>query len=175
MKILNFYGLSYYFVPQKNIVSNDPNVPLVNNASVDGNKIIFFTGSLPDTNILYNITTESALLDAFGSQKIMEIDNLSFVYEYDEETKEKRIKKVPVDAIDSPFLIDGTIGWAAIILNDVNEPNETEKVILFTDSIGGWGDQTSPIIIDKFDGKAGENNIFKDFSLILKDVSTFEQ
>jgi hypothetical protein len=175
MKILNFYGLSYYFTPQKNIVSNDPNVPLVNNASVAGNKIIFFTGDLPDTQTLYNITTESALLDAFGSQKIMEVDDLNIIYEYDNETKTKRIKKVPVDALDVPFLIDGTIGWAAIILNDVNNPDEAEKIILFTDSIGGWGDQTSPIIIDKFTGKAGENNIFKDFSLILKDVSTFEQ
>lgn len=174
MKVLNFYGLSYHFMPDEQVTSNKVSTSLTDNIIVEGNKIIFFDGTIPATADLYNITTEEALLTAYGTKKVMEVDNLKFVYNYNADTKEKKIKKVPVDAIDLTFDIDATIGWAAIILNDINNPTATDKIILFTDTIGTWGDQTSPIIIDKYTGVAGDKNIFKDFSLILRDISTNE-
>ena len=174
MKVLNFYGLSYHFMPTANVTSNNVVTPLTTDLSVDNNKIIFFDGGIPATEDLYKIVTEEALITAYGSKKVMEVDNLQFVYNYDKATKVKTIKKIPVDAIDLTFDIDATIGWAAIILNDASAPNDDNKIILFTDSIGTWGDQTSPIIIDKYTGVAGDKNIFKDFSLILRDISTNE-
>jgi len=174
MKVLNFYGLSYHFMPVGNVVSNNVSTSLTKNVTVDGNKIIFFDGGIPATEDLYNIVTEETLLNAFGTKKVFEVADLQFVYSYDELTKEKTIKKIPVDALDTVYEIDATIGWAAIILNDGDDMANPEKIILFTDTIGTWGDQTSPIIIDKYTGVTGDKNIFKDFSLILRDISTNE-
>ena len=174
MKVMNFYGLSYHFMPSQNVVSNNIKLNLVTDLIIEGNKIIFFDGAIPSADELYELTSETSLLNAYNDRKLMEVGDLKFVYKYDKATKTKTIKKVPVDAIDVQFEKDGTIGWAAIILNDAENPDEKEKIILFTDTIGGWGDQTSPIIIDKFTGKKDDNNIFKDFSLILRDVSSNE-
>jgi hypothetical protein len=174
MKVMNFYGLSYHFMPSQNVVANNLKLNLVMDLIVEGNKILFFDGGIPSASDLYDINSENQLLNAYGDRKLMEISDLKFVYKYDKETKTKTIKKVPVDAIDVPFEKDGTIGWAAIILNDANNADEADKIILFTDTIGGWGDQTSPIILDKFTGKAKDNNIFKDFSLIIRDVPNNE-
>ena len=174
MKVLNFYGLSYHFMPTADVTSNNVSTSLTENLTVDDNKIIFFDGGIPATENIYNIVTEADLLTAFGSKKVMEVDSLQFVYSYDNTTKEKTVKKIPVDAIDLTYDIDATIGWAAIILNDASNPTANEKIILFTDSLGTWGDTTSPIIIDKYTGVTGDKNIFKDFSLILRDISTNE-
>ena len=174
MKVLNFYGLSYHFMPTSNVISNNVSTSLTKNLTVDNNKVIFFDGGIPATEDLYNITTEEALTTAFGSKKVFEVNGLQFVYGYDEAKKEKTIKKIPVDALDTVYEIDGTIGWAAVILNDATNPDDIQKIILFTDSIGTWGDDTAPIIIDKYTGITGDRNIFKDFSLILRDISTNE-
>ena len=174
MRVLNFYGLSYHFMPTANVVSNNTVTDLITDLTIDGNKIIFFDGSMPSTEDIYNITSEAALLGTYGDKKVMEVDDLTFVYSYDKAKKEKKIKKIPVDAIDLTYEINATIGWAAVILNDDANPTASEKIILFTDSLGTWGDQVAPIIIDKYAGVAGDANIFKDFSLILRDISTNE-
>lgn len=174
MRVLNFYGLSYHFMPAANVVSNNVVTNLITNIQTTGNKIVFFDGALPSIDDLYNIKTEAALLGSFGNKKVMEVTGLTFDYSYDKAKKEKKIKKTPIDAIDLTFSINATIGWAAIILTDSTTPTAADKMILFTDSIGMWGDQTAPIIIDKFAGTAGDANIFKDFSLILRDISTNE-
>jgi hypothetical protein len=161
-------------MPKPNVVSNNVSTTLTTNLTVDGNKIIFFDGAIPATEDLYNITSETALLNAYGAKKVFEVTDLQFVYSYDVKTKEKTVKKIPVDALDTVYEIDATIGWVAVILNDSDNPTEDEKIILFTDTIGTWGDQTAPIIIDKYTGVAGDKNIFKDFSLILRDISTNE-
>lgn len=174
MRVLNFYGLSYHFMPTANVVSNNVVTNLITDLTIADNKIIFFDGVMPAIEDIYNITSEAALLGTYGDKKVMEVGGLTFVYTYDKAKKEKKIKKIPVDAIDLTFEINATIGWAAVILNDDANPTASEKIILFTDSIGTWGDQVAPIIIDKYTGIAGDNNIFKDFSLILRDISTNE-
>jgi len=168
MKISNFYGMSYHFTP---VVLDNVNSdsPLVNTTDTNGNKILFFDGSMPDDDTLYNIKSETELRAAYTP--IMEITDLNFVFTYSNGNKKRLIKKMPVDAIETTFTADGTIGWAAIILtNDL----ENKDVILFTDSIGQWGDDDMPIIIDKYTGTVGEKNVFKDFSLILRDSSSNE-
>lgn len=172
MKIGNFYGMSYHFVPKVLNNINDTTVAPNTTVTQTGNKILFFNGTLPETDTLYLLETEAALRAAYGSAILMEVPNLNFTYTYTIETKKRLIKKLPVDAIEVNFLATGTIGWAAIILEDTR--GSSDKIILFTDSVGMWGDDDMPIIIDRYSGNIGDKNVFKDFSLILRDISSNE-
>lgn len=168
MKVANFFGMSYHFTPR--VLNNINDTTTAVNTSVEqtGNKILFFDGAMPADDVVYAIETEADLRGTYTP--IMEIDDLKFVYTYTIENKKKLIKKLPVDAIETTFTGDGTIGWAAVILEDDRGSND--KIILFTDSIGQWGEDDKPIIIDKMTGVAGDKNVFKDFSLILRDTSS---
>lgn len=172
MKTLNFFGMSYHFAPDSNIETGNVNSEIIADKTVSGNKIYFFDGVLPEVETLYEIQNEADLLEQFGDSKIMQVTDLDFNYSYDVVTKERQIRKVPVDALDVPIEKDGTIGWAAIVL--ATEDGIEGNTIIFTDSIGVWGDQLSPIIIDRVGCTAGENNIFKDISIIFRDVSSNE-
>lgn len=170
MKLLNFFGISYHFMPKVLGNVNDTTKTLTETMTTTGNKILFFNGSMPSDDTLYAFTTESALRGAYTP--IMEVSGLSFTYTYTKDTKKKLIKKTPVDALDLTFTGTGTIGWAAIILAD--DGTVTDDIILFTNSLGQWGEDDKPIILDKFTGVTGDKNVFKDFSLILRDVSSNE-
>ena len=170
MRVANFFGMSYHFTPR--VLNNINDLTASINTAVDqaGNKILFFDGLMPDTDTIYELKTEAALRAAYTP--IMEVDNLRFVYTYTPLNKKKLIKKLPVDALEVEFTADGTIGWAAVILED--DRGLDDKIILFTDSIGTWGQDDKPIIIDKHTGVIGDKNVFKDFSLILRDISSNE-
>ena len=170
MKIANFFGISYHFMPSVLANVNNTTTALTESLVKEGNKILFFDGAMPADDTLYAITTEVGLRAAYTP--IMEIAGLQFTYTYTKSTKKKMIKKLPVDAIDTTFLGSGTIGWAAIILTGAT--GVSGDIILFTDSIGGWGDDDMPIIIDTKTGNIGDKNVFKDFSLILRDTSSNE-
>jgi hypothetical protein len=165
MRISNFYGVSHYFMPQ--VIGH---TTVVDSLEKDGNKILFFDGALPDAETLYTYGTEEELLTAHTP--IMEITGLTFAYTYTVEDKKKMIKKIPVDAIDVEFTGDGTIGWAAIVL--AGDTGVSDNMIMFTDSIGNWGEDDNPIIIEKMTGVTGDTNTFKDFSLVLRDSSSYE-
>ena len=170
MKLLNFFGISYHFTPKLVGNINDTTKTLTETMTTTNNKILFFNGAMPTDDTLYEIITETALRSAYTP--IMEVSGLTFTYTYTKDTKKKLIKKTPVDALDLTFTGSGTIGWAAVVLTDDN--SVTDDIIIFTDSLGQWGEDDKPIILDKFTGVTGDKNIFKDFSLILRDVSSNE-
>lgn len=170
MKLLNFFGISYHFTPKLVGNINDTTKTLTETMTTTNNKILFFDGAMPADDTLYEITTEAALRAEYTP--IMEVSGLTFTYTYTKDTKKKLIKKTPVDALDLTFTGSGTIGWAAVVLSDDN--SVTDDIIIFTDSLGQWGEDDKPIILDKFTGVTGDKNIFKDFSLILRDVSSNE-
>ena len=170
MKVANFFGISYHFAPKVISNINDTTKTITESITQTGNKILFFDGAIPADDTLYNITTEADLRTAYTP--IMEVGSLTFTYTYTKANKKKIIKKTPVDAMDLTFTGNGTIGWAAVILAD--DGSVTDDLIVFTDSIGQWGDDDMPIIIDKYTGVAGDKNVFKDFSLILRDISSNE-
>jgi len=170
MKISNFFGISYHFTPRVLSNINETTASLVETVTQEGNKILFFDGDMPADDDLYGILNEIQLREAYTP--IMEVTDLQFTYTYTKSTKKKLIKKLPVDALDLVFTGDGTIGWAAVILT--GDGSVSDDIILFTDSIGQWGDDNMPIIIDKYTGVTGDKNVFKDFSLILRDTSNNE-
>lgn len=170
MKISNFFGISYHFTPAVLANVNDTTTVLTENIVTEDNKILFFDGVMPADEDLYGIVTEAALRTAHTP--IMEVNGLQFTYTYTVSNKKKLIKKLPVDALDVTFSGNGTIGWAAIILT--GDDSVADDIILFTDSIGQWGDDDMPIIIDTMTGTVGDSNVFKDFSLILRDTSSNE-
>ena len=306
MRVSNFFGMSYHFTPR--VLDNINNVhgTITTTVEQEGNKVLFFNGTMPSDDTVYNVGSESELMSTYGADLLMEITDLKFAYTYNLGTKKKLVKKLPVDAIETTFINSGTIGWAAIIMKDDrtvfdatsipvntvftefstikartegqyrdtlptngifqinvthtdNEDSHTalitnvadgiidvnvegsgfsiagggefivnlndntvidnngvvtnigdgqlyiylsdtdadndglfgiesvntlganedgtlkylveDDIILFTDSIGQWGEDDKPIIIDSMTGVTGDKNVFKDFSLILRDSS----
>ena len=164
MKFANTYGSSYRTFPG---VLDNPNVP-ANQVQLShqqsGNKVLFFEGSIPSDEDCHGLTVDG--LSAYT--KLLETPEFDITYTYEVLRKRRIIKKSVVDAFDLEYLADGQIGWAAIILKDVDG---SQDYIIATDTIGQWGDKTSPILIDNIVGTAGSKNIFKNLSLLLSDKS----
>jgi hypothetical protein len=144
----------------------DPNNPantLVTSRQISGNKIIFFSGALP-TKAEALVATK-ATVEA-QSNKLFETPEFDITYTYSVDTKKRFIRKSVIDALEMNYTAAGTIGYAAIILND---PNSSNSYIIFTDSIGTWGQDTMPIILDNKTGAVGTRNLFKNISIELED------
>jgi hypothetical protein len=168
MRVSNFYGISYYFSP-----TPLPNInEAVNYDILDrlDNKILFFRGPIPSDELLYRIKTESELLETY--EPIHVINSFRLVFTYNPMTKTKIVKKVPVEEMSMQFLSDGDLGWATIILNDLSEGDE--RPMIFTNSIGTWGEDDKIVIVEKLSGNKDEVNIFKDVSIILRDTCASE-
>ena len=164
MVFKNTNGQSYQMFPG---ILQDPNTPtstIVTTRQISGNKIMFFSGAMPAKVDALGITKAS--LDAL-STKLAETPLFDLTYTYDVVKKKRYIRKSIIDALEMPYIAAGTIGYAAVILND---PDAGKDYIILTDTIGVWGDNLAPIILDnKVGASAGSRNLFKNVSIELTD------
>lgn len=163
MVFKNPNGQSYQMFPG---VLQDPNNPastIVTSRQISGNKIIFFSGALPTKQEAMALT-KAAILARTG--KLCETPEFDITYTYNVVNKKRYIRKSVVDALDMNYIEAGTIGFAAIILNN---PDTTNEYIILTDSLGTWGQDTMPIILDNKTGTQGSRNLFKNISIELSD------
>jgi len=168
MRTLNFYGTTSCFVPKLN-----DNLPLVevNYTSVN-NKMIFLKGDVPSVDELYEIMSEEEFRNTYADNIIADIDGLEFSYTQDN-TNLRRIIKKKADVKDLPYLQDGTITWCCLVLTE-DEPTEGKSSLLFTDSIGLREDDGKFITLETVTGNAGDNNLLRDFSMIITEKATIE-
>ena len=163
MVFKNPNGQSYQMFPG---VLADPNNPaniIVTSRTVAGNKIIFLSGALP-TKAEALVATKTTV--EAQSNILCETAEFDITYTYNVDTKKRYIRKSIIDALEMNYSAAGTIGYAAIILND---PNSSNSYVIFTDSIGTWGQDTMPIILDNKTGVVGTRNLFKNISIELED------
>ena len=163
MVFKNPNGQSYQMFPGILLDPNDPSNAIVSSRQIAGNKIIFFSGVLP--------TKEAALTATKGSVeamagKLCETAEFDITYTYNVVNKKRFIRKSIIDALEMNYLSAGTIGYAAILLNN---PDTNNQYVIFTDSIGTWGQDTMPIILDNKNGTVGSRNLFKNISIELTD------
>lgn len=159
----NTNGQSYQMFPG---ILQDPNNPastIVTTRQTSGNKIIFFSGALPSKADALLVTKAS--LEALAN-KLCETPVFDLTYTYNVVNKKRYIRKSIIDALEMNYTTAGTIGYAAIILND---PDNGKDYVILTDSIGTWGDNLMPIILDNKVGTVGSRNLFKNVSIELTD------
>lgn len=162
----NVNGQSYGMFPTTLSNPNDPASTLVTTRQISGNKIVFLSGSVL-TKVDALAATKTSILalpNVLGMTPVFDL-----TYTYDLSTKKRIIRKSIVDALEFSYTAAGTIGYAAIFLND---PDTGKDCIIFTDSIGTWGQNQMPIIIDNKIGVVGTKNIFKNISIELTDKSS---
>jgi len=168
MRVLNFYGTTSCFVPQKN-----SSLPLVEvNATYTGNKMVFFKGTIPSVDELYEIMSEDELRITYGADIVADIDGLEFSYTQDNTNLRRTIAK-KADVKDLPYLQDGTITWCAIILRE-DVATTGKSAIIYTDSIGLREQDDKFITLESITGLANGTNLLRDFSMILTEKSTME-
>lgn len=174
MKALNFYGLSYSFTPKDNAITDNV---IETGYSMPGNKIYFLKDGLvpyadqAKRDELYLIQTANDIETIYADDILFVVPNLTFAYTYNTAKKQRLIQKTPVDALELPFAATGTVAYCAIVMKD--QVSGVESVV-FTNSIGEWGNQTAPVIIDALTGVIGQTQIFKDLSIVLRDTSSNE-
>ena len=159
----NTNGQSYQMFPG---ILQDPNNPastIVTTRQTSGNKVMFFSGSLPTKPEALIVT--KAGLEVLPT-KLCETPLFDITFTYTVATKKRYIRKSIIDALEMNYLGAGTIGYAAIILND---PDNGKDYVILTDSIGTWGDNLMPIILDNKVGTVGSRNLFKNVSIELTD------
>ena len=135
----------------------------------DGNYVsdfYFMNGQMPDADILSNISSTSELVELFSEEIIYKFTGLNINTIFSFGINERIFKRTPIDALPFNSLRSGEIGWCVVVM-----PNDK---IIFTDSIGLWDDQEAAITISTKTCVEGEENIFKDFNLVIRDKSTFE-
>lgn len=162
----NVNGQSYQMFPTTLSNPNDPASTLVTTRQISGNKIVFLSGSIP-TKADALIATKTNILA--GVNVLGQTGLFDLTYTYDITTKKRIIRKSIVDALEFNYTAAGTIGYAAVFLND---PDTGKDCVIFTDSIGTWGQNQMPIIIDNKVGVIGTKNIFKNISIELTDKSS---
>ena len=163
MVFKNTNSQSYQMFPG---VLQDPNTPsstIVTTRQTSGNKVMFFSGAMPDKATALAVTKAS--LNAL-STKLCETPDFDLTYTYDVAKKKRFIRKSIIDALEMNYTAAGTIGYAAIILNDSVGGKD---YIILTDTIGTWGDNLAPIILDNKVGTQGSRNLFKNVSIELTD------
>ncbi len=163
MVFKNTNGQSYEMFPG---ILQDPNNPastIVTSRQVSGNKIMFFSGALPAKVDALAVTKASLVAQ---TNKLCETTEFDITYTYNVVNKKRYIRKSIIDALEMNYTAAGTIGYAAIILND---PDQNKDYIILTDSIGTWGENLMPIILDNKVGTVGSRNLFKNVSIELTD------
>lgn len=156
-------GQSYQMFPGLLAEPNNPTSTIITSRQSAGNKIMFFSGVLPTKKDALSITKAS--LEA-QTDKLCETPEFDITYTYNVNTKKRIIRKSIIDALEMNYTAAGTIGYAAILL--YNSDTSTYSIIL-TDSIGTWGQDTMPIILDNKVGTVGSRNLFKNISIELSD------
>lgn len=167
MKFKNINGQSYFMLPKPLVNPNNAGAALSLSGTTLGNKIIFYSGTMPTNDAFIDLTIANIEATA-GVTKLLETTPFSITYGYDLITKKRTIKKSVVDATEMKYLNTGTVTFAAIVLTPLEG---TKEYIIFTDSIGIWGQNNMPISVDNKNGTIGSSNLFKHLSLEINDIS----
>lgn len=166
MIIKNVNGQSYQFFPGILAAPNLPGSTIVTSKQINGNKITFFAGTMP-SNLIASSATLASITASYT--KLCETPEFGLTYTYNVDTKKRYIRKTQVDALEMEYTTAGTIGFAVI---SVVNPELQQECIIITDSIGQWGDNQMPIILDNKVGTLGSRNLFKNVSIEITDKST---
>jgi len=148
--------------------------------TTNGNNFYFFSGEKPSEEELFAIEDEATLLSTYADRLITRKENIDIIWNYDEKTRERSIRK-PYDALDMTVELDGDIIWAAVVMTHHRVSgelpiDETKDNIMFTDFIGIWNDEDMVITLEKKIGcVTGETVSFKDFSFMIRDKSKYEE
>lgn len=162
----NVTGQSYQLFPG-NLANPNDGTALITSKQTNGNKILFFSGVVPTPDEVLKMTLAS--INATYT-KLLETEEFTITYTYTPATKKRIIRKTVIDAQELKYLAAGTIGFAVIILNN---PDSTGEYFIVTDSIGTWGENTMPIILDNKIGTVGSRNLFKNISIEITDKSNY--
>lgn len=167
MVFKNVVGQSYQLYPA-NLANPNDGTALITTKQTSNNKVIFYGGTMPTPQEVLGLTL--AGIDAKYT-KLVETLPFDVTYSYAPATKKRTIRKTTIDAQDLKYLAAGTITFAVFVMNNPDVPG-TEFFIV-TDSIGLWGENTMPIIIDNKVGTVGSRNLFKNISIELTDKSNY--
>jgi hypothetical protein len=180
METLNFTGLSYNFAPVVQNYQNSATATLGNTTIVSPETevaVYFYKGTMPSEATLYSINDEAALI---ANQTINAdlvcmyddttdttgVEDVELTFTYSVTKKQMNVKKSPVDAVEttaSTLSAAADITWCAIVFGNQDQ-------IIFTDSIGVWGDNDKSVIISKTTNIAsGDTITLKDISLTIRD------
>ena len=171
MRTSNIYGLAYHFIP-KDIPLRDTQAEVA--AGLDkvtqGNVVYIMTGTMPPSSDLYEINDTTEFETLYTNNIATKFENIEMTYSYHKRSKERIIKKTPVDALDFTMNVSGPITWFAIKLTDWDGDREDgEQTFIFSDSIGLWDDLERAMIVESMAASVGDANIFKDFVLSIQD------
>lgn len=170
MRTSNIFGIAYHFIP-RDLSNRTTEAEVIRGTSIvtENNVIYIMSGEMPTTDELYEIGTAALFETTYASQIAAKITGLQFTYSYNRQTKERIIRKTPVDAIHFNMLVNGPIGWYAVKLTDVDANTSGEESLFFSDSIGIWSDTERAVIMESLAADATQENIFKDFVLSIQD------
>lgn len=161
MKVKNIRGA--FVVTPKTLTKAiyDETQTLELNSEFAQSKIIFGGGTVPTKEEVLNMTEASIRTDR-GIDILAETPTFVVSTSYNVSSNKRIIRKKNIDALDIPYLQDGTITWAAIIISD-----GTADFVIVTPSIGQWGSTTDPIKVDNKTGLKDGYNIFKNLNIVL--------
>lgn len=159
----NVIGQAYQMFPA-NLANTNDGSTIVASKQTSGNKIQFFAGVMP-TQLEVLGHTVASINAAYT--KLLETDPFDITFTYAPSTKKRIIRKTVVDAQELKYLAAGTIGFAVIIFNN---PDATGEYFIVTDSVGTWGENTMPIIVDNKVGTKDSRNLFKNVSIEITDA-----
>ena len=180
MKTNGIHGLNYHLFPGDlsnkldELVVSTGISKVVNN----GNEIHIFTGVMPSEEDLYKFEFIVDVIDVdkgYGANLAFSVGDTTASafdvnYTYDNDRKERVMKKWPIDAKTYTSKITGDLTWAAIKLESVTSTGGKD-IILFTDAIGTWDDKETIILVNKTVGvQSGESVEFKDFTIASRDI-----
>lgn len=175
MKASNIYGMAYHFMPRDlGNRSTEAEITRGENILTTNNVIYLMTGTMPDTDTLFNIDNVNAFELAYSGQMVAKFTGQSFTYLYDRAKKIRTIKKAP-DAVDFTHLVEGAVTWFAVKLTDVDtvEADNGAQSLIYGDSVGTWNDAERVVVVESKDSRAvGATNILKDFVLVIQDRLT---
>jgi len=123
MIVKNYFGTSLDFLP-KEVMTRGLSTHINSYKELVSYKNIIYlmTGSMPETNELYEINDVTEFEATYGSDIVTKIDGIDLAYHYDTAKKERIIKKGWKDALDFTYNVDGTISWFAVKLSELEEP-----------------------------------------------------
>ena len=168
MRTLNFYGVSSCMVPTLNA-----SLPFVEvGGEFANNNIYFFNGTIPSSEEIYEIQSESELLTTYADSLVSQFNGITLTYIQDNSKLQRTIKKKP-DVLDLEYAIDATIGWFAIVLSETS-PETGFNPIIFSDSIGLDETELKFVTLESVTGVTGDTNLLREISMILTEVSDLE-
>ena len=175
MKSNSIAGLAYALYPDDTY--DQTSVTSVANAVeekiISGNNFYLFEGDMPPSIDLQAHTDVTAFLTLYAPKQILKIENMDLKYTYDKLTRTRSIEKSPVDALTFTSAVTGTAKWGMLEIVSKNLAIG-DKLMLFTDAVGAWGDADQAILVSNTAVVTGESITVKSLNITIQDAIVFE-